>query len=342
MDIEFTTSYCQIFIAILCKNDAERNQLLENTGITSENLESLSFKISIAGYKKLLQNARLLTNDNHIMLKIADQLPITSHGEIGQALAFSPDRLTGIKTFVDFGRLKSDYLVLKLHQSKTHLFTELKYENQAKMEFDQEWNEICLFHLIVLYNGLFNRKFTQECPIEISLTQSQTPETSLIRKYIPCTVKYNQPSIGISAPLKELIKPLPERNNQLFVQSLEFCKQAYVNNLSTRNTTRAVNEIFKENPGRIWNIEAVAEKLSVSVRTLQRRLIKEGNSYRKLQEKSLKRLAEKYLIHERLSIETSAALIGYQDEASLRRAFKRWHGCSPTQYLDSQKKHSHN
>jgi len=43
----------------------------------------------------------------------------------------------------------------------------------------------------------------------------------------------------------------------------------------------------------------------------------------------LKQLAVQYLEAEQLSVEATATLLGYNDEANFRRAFKRWHGCSP-------------
>ena len=65
---------------------------------------------------------------------------------------------------------------------------------------------------------------------------------------------------------------------------------------------------------------------------MQRRLKTLGTSYQALLDKWLSQEAVKYLVEENLTVEVTAVLLGYADEANFRRAFKRWFGQAPGVY----------
>lgn len=73
----------------------------------------------------------------------------------------------------------------------------------------------------------------------------------------------------------------------------------------------------------------VARKLHVSVRTLQRRLVAEGTTFREVTDRSRRGLAEAYLADPGVSIAEVAFLLGFSDQTSFNRAFRRWTGASP-------------
>lgn len=73
----------------------------------------------------------------------------------------------------------------------------------------------------------------------------------------------------------------------------------------------------------------VARALHVSVRTLQRRLVAAGTTFRSVSECARRRLAEAYLADPRVSIAEVAFLLGFSDQTSFNRAFRRRSGASP-------------
>jgi AraC-like DNA-binding protein len=80
------------------------------------------------------------------------------------------------------------------------------------------------------------------------------------------------------------------------------------------------------------NLEAVARKLNLSERTLQRRLLEEGINFRELSNEALMRRAKKLLSDKDLSVGEVASRLGYAEIASFTRAFQRWTGKSPREY----------
>jgi AraC-like DNA-binding protein len=76
---------------------------------------------------------------------------------------------------------------------------------------------------------------------------------------------------------------------------------------------------------------AIAREMHASPRTVQRRLSEVGTTHGRLVDEVRRQLAERYIESPRLSITEIAFLLGYEDESSFRRSFKKWTGKSPTQ-----------
>ena len=118
-----------------------------------------------------------------------------------------------------------------------------------------------------------------------------------------------------------------------------FAKQQCDNLLATLDPQReSVSEKVKtlliNRPQVLLSEEEAAERLLISVRSLARRLNKEGTSFRKLRDETLAELAARYLNNEQLSVEVIAELLGYHDSTSFRRAFKRWYGVTPKEFRE--------
>ncbi|MEP6863071.1 MAG: AraC family transcriptional regulator ligand-binding domain-containing protein [Deltaproteobacteria bacterium] len=80
------------------------------------------------------------------------------------------------------------------------------------------------------------------------------------------------------------------------------------------------------------DLDAGANKLGVSARTLRRHLQARGTTYRELREHARRDAASKMIATARTSIDTVARKLGYADLAAFSHAFQRWTGESPSDY----------
>lgn len=76
----------------------------------------------------------------------------------------------------------------------------------------------------------------------------------------------------------------------------------------------------------------VARRLKMSVRTLNRALVAEGTSYRRVLEQLRRELALRHLADVRLSVTEIAFLLGFSELSAFHRAFRRWTGQTPSQF----------
>lgn len=77
------------------------------------------------------------------------------------------------------------------------------------------------------------------------------------------------------------------------------------------------------------NIGAVARRLFVSTRSLQRHLKSEGTTFQACLDETREALARHYLTASSLSAAEIAFLVGYEDPNSFYRAFRSWTGKTP-------------
>jgi len=78
-------------------------------------------------------------------------------------------------------------------------------------------------------------------------------------------------------------------------------------------------------------IAAVARELGLSDRTLQRRIIDDGATFRQLLLEVRQELAHEYLNRPEMDVTELAFLLGYEDSNSFYRAFRTWEGTTPSQ-----------
>jgi AraC-like DNA-binding protein len=80
------------------------------------------------------------------------------------------------------------------------------------------------------------------------------------------------------------------------------------------------------------SIEHCATKLAICVRTLQLQLSDSGLNFSDILERQRFELAKRYLEQHQLDLDDVAYRLGYAEQSSFGRAFKRWTGLTPRQY----------
>jgi AraC-like DNA-binding protein len=83
-------------------------------------------------------------------------------------------------------------------------------------------------------------------------------------------------------------------------------------------------------------IEDLAWLTDQSVRTLQRRLKSAGLNFNRMINESRYRHACDKLRNSNMSVTEIAGLLGYSDAAHFSRAFRRWSGVSPSEFVKAQ------
>ena len=77
------------------------------------------------------------------------------------------------------------------------------------------------------------------------------------------------------------------------------------------------------------SVTTIAREMGLSARTLSRRLVEEGTSFRSIQDEVRRDLAMALLADTSVSIAEVAFFLGYAEPAPFHRSFKRWTGTTP-------------
>jgi AraC-like DNA-binding protein len=97
-----------------------------------------------------------------------------------------------------------------------------------------------------------------------------------------------------------------------------------------------VEQVLASNqPRELPTMQAVARSLDISARTLARKLQAEGVAYAQLIENRRASAAKCMLVAGRLTIQEVANALGFADTPAFHKAFRRWTGLTPKQYVTS-------
>jgi AraC-like DNA-binding protein len=96
--------------------------------------------------------------------------------------------------------------------------------------------------------------------------------------------------------------------------------------------TMRVRDLLVEQGPMQPDMDRIARALGLSKRSLRRRLVSEGSSYKAIVKEALAIVAKRYLREKRLTIQETAYEMGFADSSTFHRAFKRWTGKTPGSY----------
>ncbi|GAB3036780.1 transcriptional regulator [Mycobacterium bourgelatii] len=109
------------------------------------------------------------------------------------------------------------------------------------------------------------------------------------------------------------------------------CRELLDRRLSRVGVAGQVRSRLLHNSSELPSMQTVADELHVDPRTLRRRLVSEGTSFRALLEEVRRKLAIELLAQD-ASVEEIAKRLGYAETANFTRAFTRWEGMAPSHF----------
>jgi AraC-like DNA-binding protein len=155
-------------------------------------------------------------------------------------------------------------------------------------------------------------------------------DARLAAEFCKCGVRYGADWTGFSLPVAQLDAPLKMADPAAFREAVEICRRELEKMTRQVSVAARVRRLMLEQQNGFPSLQMTARLFHMTPRTLHRRLIEEGTSFKQVLEEVRHRLALEHLKSGRLSIQEIAFLLGYSDVANFRRAFKRWEGVAPS------------
>ncbi len=143
-----------------------------------------------------------------------------------------------------------------------------------------------------------------------------------------CPVAYGASRLEVWWERERLQAPLVTSDPEVEAILLPLAEQ-YLSGLDQPLTARvqaAVVDVVKPAQSTLASVSA---RLSMSSRSLQRRLSDEGTTFRDVVDGALRRLAERRLGNPNETVEGVAFSLGYEHRRAFHRAFQRWTGTTP-------------
>ena len=168
-------------------------------------------------------------------------------------------------------------------------------------------------------------------PIEVLLSTDEPRKAETLYEVFQCPISYNQPVSGFRFAAYHLDSPIIQTEDSLkeFLRSAPFQLIARSDenddNIIAQMRRIVGNDFSKPFPP----VTVMAEALGMSVRTLRRRLKKEGITFQQFKDNTRMQVAEQYLSRPELKINTVSALMGFDEPSAFHRSFKKWTSMTP-------------
>jgi AraC-like DNA-binding protein len=303
------------------------NKLFAEAGLDPAKINEPAARFPVDNARKAWSLALDAIDDPCFGISAGESWLSTDLHALGYAFLSSTTLMTAIKRIARYNEVVDEVITFSDAIEGDHLV--VSYENAredlpdiAPLE-DARWST-----LLAMCRAA---KAGDVHPARMQLMHGKLPCKKSYRDYFGCEPEFDQPRSAVWFDLKQVSEPLPAVNRELSQINehalLDYLDQLHKGDL-TRKVEKAIAELLVD--GEISDGK-VAECLFISTRTLQRRLSEEGLTYKQLLENVRRTLAEEYIRDEHLSLNEISYLLGFSEQSSFSRAFKRWTGTSPSE-----------
>lgn len=310
--------------------DVAPAQLLAGTGIEERNLAEPAAEITDGQHVALMRNARRLSRDPALGLELGIHRHISTLDRFGFAMIYCETFREALQVGNEFqrviGRFSGRQLFLSTHEEgRTAAF---------RIEVAPELGDLAQFAVEeILGSILSNTRWVtgRDLPLkELCCAYPQPSHVASYRKYFPCPIRFDAPRNQICFDAAFLDTRLPLASSHAASMYRAHCQRLVGrDSASPEGLVAQIRARLLAGADCALSLDACAEALSISARTLRRKLHEGGYSYQDIIDEVRASLARSYLESSRLTVEAIAERLGFSEPTSFSRAFRRWTGMSP-------------
>jgi AraC-like DNA-binding protein len=303
----------------------ETADLLQSAGIARPMLDDPDARLPGPAVIALWTALRERTGDSALQLVAPGCLPFGAYRVIDYLVGASATVGEGVHRFASFFRLIAEAIRLTIQdESDEHCLTLAMADGSA----------VPAVYVDYVFAALVTRIRMQIRPhLQVHRVEFRQPEPTLLAPYLDvfrAPVRFGAAADRLCFSAEEWRAPMDSADASL-ARLLEDHAR-----ILTQRVPRGPSDFAGEVRRALASVAPrggsaadVARALNVSVRTLQRRLVDAGTSFREVSDGVRAQLAQEYLADSKVSIAEVAMLLGFSEQASFNRAFRRWTRESP-------------
>ncbi|WP_409298739.1 AraC family transcriptional regulator ligand-binding domain-containing protein [Pseudomonas sp. KCJK8993] len=179
---------------------------------------------------------------------------------------------------------------------------------------------------------------TQWAPVQVHFEHSTAGREQHLERFFKAPVRGHQGANQLVVLNSDLARPFPRAAGGQDIGFKRVLERHLLDLLGPENTTTRglamqARELIARRLGRTAvDCDSIAAALDLSSRSLRRRLVEEGSSFRSLLKEVRQAKAQNLLQACDMSLSAVAQDLGYSDQATFSRAFKEWTRVSPRRY----------
>ena len=309
----------------------ETDDLLKDAGLSLQRLEDPDARIPAPTVLKLWSALRERAADPALQLIAPTSLPFGSYRVIDYLVASSATVGEGMMRFARFFGLIADSIAIQVeHTEDEHCLTLARADGSA----------VPPIYVDYVFAALVTRIWMRIRPslkvLRVELRQPD-PQNGVHAAAFKSEIRFGAPADRVCFSDEEWQMPtdsadealarLMEDHARILAQRLPQTTSAF-----KVDVQKTIASALSEG----GSASDVARAMHCSVRTLQRKLVGNGTTFRQESESVRGQLAIEYLSDRKVSIAEVAFLLGFSDQSAFNRAFRRWTGETPGRWRRQQ------
>jgi AraC-like DNA-binding protein len=285
-------------------------------------------RLPIATLAALAHEAATISGCPHFGLLVGDRARLGSFGSIGSLMRHSATVVDALRAFVlkfhihDWGGAP---VLARSHGSTVILGYSVIRLSPTAIRYRYDAATGILFQTL---KDLCGPEFR---PTAVAFAYPRPPDIDYYRSYFGCKLVFDATLTGILFDDSWLAKPLVEAKPEVLRDFVKLVarEEAQQEAAFARRVELAIQQMLL---GGTATAPTVAAMLSVSERSLRRRLDDEGENFRLLLGRRRCELAQQLLRNTSLPVADVASELQYKDANAFSRAFRTWADISPTEW----------
>jgi AraC-like DNA-binding protein len=273
--------------------------------------------------------ASQLSNDPLFGLHFGESLQLSALGVVGEIIKSSRTVGEAVQLAASLTHLVTDLFTMEALKSKKSFMIRLLPLKKDDTDFTlKQMTDLLLVFVVHELDGFLLEKIR---PLSVYLP-NDVSRVSEYERVLRCKPTRKKGEIVIHFDIKYWDEPIISANYELHKFLLE-----KVSNIpkkgQERFSERVVQHLMTNAYLGILSLEDVAANFNMAPRSLQRRLQEENITFHQLADSVRKSLALHYIESGKHPIKAISNMLGYNELSAFSRAFKRWTGKAPANYL---------
>ena len=328
-----------VYVRHLVREFSDTSALLNGIDLDLGQIESPGRHITVGQNLRCVANAIALADSPDWYLPWGLSIAEYIHGPLTPALLSAPSLGDGLDAFLTYFSLRIPYMGFRSH----HGDGQFEIELSPRMELGNLLPLLIEVPLLILQHYIGTIRNTKMEGARIQLGYPAPVWHASYQRWFECEVKFDCDRHGLALPSSWRQIANLGYDESLWCASLRKCDELAGPQMPTSTLGRvrnALHAVFEETAPMLDppTLEGIAHRLHMSPRTLIRRLRAEGTTFQVEIDNIRQRRATALLSDTAMPIGEIARALAYSDPASFGKAFKRWHGISPSQFRNARSK----
>lgn len=305
-------------------------QLFDTSGLSMKALAHSDTRYPQDGVTLLWKAAAKESACDHIGLEVGRQMSVAGYPVLGHSLITAIGLVDGFQRFQRYQKMIGESANIQLAWNEEQPLLSFHFSGD-KIPVSYHSIDAAMAALVSMARVM---KGEQWRPKSICLKRPKPQSRLSFEQYYQCPVIFEAQHDGLYLEAEDISVEIAEA--QLHSDGIN--EPALLASLKAGSPIVELVEMLikpKLQDG-VVNREWLCECLSITPRTLQRRLAKEGESYQRIMDRVREQLALEHLANPKVSQNEVAFLCGFSDLAAFHHAFKRWRKQTPGEYREAK------